>query len=41
MQLSKIILYNSVMVPPRFDDLEFWVNFRDVVNRGIKLKDVV
>jgi hypothetical protein len=32
MQLSKIILYNSVMYPPRFDDVELWLGFRTWVN---------
>jgi hypothetical protein len=28
MQLSKVILYNSVMYPPRFDDITVWLKFR-------------
>ena len=41
MQLSKIILYNSVMFPPRFDDLEILINFREFINKNLKLKDIV
>ena len=41
MQLSKVILYNSVMYPPRFDDLEAWVSFRDTVNDRLRLETIV
>ena len=32
MQLSKIILNNSVMFPPMFDDIEAWLAFRKFIN---------
>lgn len=41
MQLSKLILYNTILYPPSFDDLELWIEFRRIVNNAINLKDIV
>ena len=41
MQLSKILIYNSVMLPPKFDDIALWVDFRRYVNEQIHLKSIV
>lgn len=41
MQLSKILIYNSVMYPPRFDDLELWLSFRTNLNERFHLKEIV
>ncbi len=41
MQLSKIILYNSVMSPPRLDDLSLWLEFKENVNDCLHLDSLV
>lgn len=41
MQLSKILLENSALLPPTFNDLEQWIAFRKWCNTRIYLKDMV
>lgn len=41
MQLCKILQSNSSMLPPRFYDWERWVEFRRIINRKFKLKQIV
>lgn len=41
MQLSKIILENSAMLPPDFDDIKSWVKLRRYVNEKFHLKEKV
>jgi hypothetical protein len=41
MQLSKILLENSAMLPPDFDDIESWVKLRKYVNEKFHLKEKV
>jgi hypothetical protein len=41
MQLSKLILYNTILYPPSFDDLEVWIEFRRIVNSNLNLKEIV
>lgn len=40
-QLSKIILENKAMTPPKYDDLEWWINFRGFMNQTLRLKFLV
>jgi voltage-gated sodium channel len=35
------MLYNSIMFPPAFDDLQIWIDFRTAVNNTLKLKTIV
>ena len=32
MELSKILLYNSAMYPPTYDDITAWIDFRKYMN---------
>lgn len=41
MQFSKILLENSAMFPPTFDDISQWVNFRKFLNKRFYLKSIV
>jgi hypothetical protein len=41
MQLAKILLDNEAMLPPRFDDLELWLQFRRFLNEQLCLKFIV
>ena len=41
MQLSKVLLKNSQMTPPKFDDLKIWLKFRAFVNKHLKLNEIV
>ena len=41
MQLSKLILNNSILYPPAFDDWQPWLNFRRFLNATFRLKDAV
>lgn len=41
MQLSKILLENSAMLPPTFQDLEIWISFRRFMNKRFHLKEIV
>jgi len=41
MQLSQIILENRAMIPPRFDDIQAWVNFRTFCKERLHLKAIV
>lgn len=41
MQLSKLLLENSAMLPPSFDDIECWVSFRKYMNNHFHLKTIV
>jgi hypothetical protein len=41
MKLSKILLENSAMLPPSFDDLEVWMNFRKILIAKFRIKDIV
>lgn len=41
MQLSKLILYNTILYPPSFDDLQLWIEFRRIINSAINLKQIV
>lgn len=41
MQLTKLMLENSAMLPPSFDDLEGWVKFRKYMNKNLHLKTIV
>lgn len=41
MQLSKLILYNTVLYPPAFDDLSTWLSFREKANQLLKIKTIV
>lgn len=41
MQLSKILLENSVMLPPNFEDIHIWIAFRSWCNRKLHLKSIV
>ena len=41
MQFSKILLENSAMFPPTFDDVSQWVNFRKFLNKRFGLKSIV
>lgn len=41
MQLTKLLLENSAMLPPTFDDIEVWVKFRKFMNNTFKLKVIV
>lgn len=41
MQLSKLILNNSILYPPSFDDWQAWLNFRNFINNTLRLKDII
>ena len=41
MQLSKLILYNTVLYPPAFDDLSIWLSFRQQANQLLSIKIIV
>jgi len=41
MKMGTIILENSAMIPPSFDDIECWLNFRKFLNSRFKLKKIV
>ena len=41
MKLSKILLENSAMLPPSFDDLEIWMDFRKFLIAKFRIKDIV
>ena len=41
MGIGRIILENSAMMPPMFDDVQTWVKLRKFVNKTFKLKDIV
>jgi hypothetical protein len=41
MQLSKLILYNTVLYPPAFDDLSTWLSFREQANQLLHIKIIV
>lgn len=41
MQLSKILLENSAMLPPDFEDIHTWIAFRRWCNTHLHLKVIV
>ena len=41
MQISKILLENEAMLPPSYDDVKLWIDFRKFVNRNLHLKAIV
>lgn len=41
MELSKILVYNSAMYPPAYDDIPAWITFRKWVNTNLHLKSIV
>lgn len=41
MELSKILLYNSAMYPPTYDDLAAWISFRKYMNEHFHIKKLV
>lgn len=41
MELSKILIYNSAMYPPMYEDVTAWITFRNFVNDSINLKAIV
>lgn len=41
MQLCKILMANSSMLPPKFHDWDRWLQFRRIINETFKLKQII
>jgi hypothetical protein len=41
MQLCKMLQADRSMLPPTFNDLQIWLNFRRYINNKFKLKSVI
>ena len=41
MKLGKIIIENSAMIPPSFDDIQLWIDFRNYMKNTLHVKAIV
>ena len=41
MKLGKIIIENSAMIPPSFDDIQLWIDFRNYMKNSFHIKAIV